>query len=352
MIVRKKIFGIIYLINRGDVLGMTLNSNLHKAKAVKNDEFYTQISDIENELKHYEKYFKDKHIFCNCDDPELSNFWRYFALNFKRLGIKRLTSTHYSEECPQTYRMDMFKEVPQSYNDRETFMTLEETGIELPLGYITPLNSNGDFRNEESIEILKECDIVVTNPPFSLFREYVNQLIKYNKSFIIIGNKTAITYKEIYTLLKENKIWVGMTPMSRDMYFDVSDSYAEFLIENKKEGSGYKRINGVIKARASAIWFTNLKHKKRYEKLTLVAKYKNNEEDFPFYDNYDAIDVKKVVHIPYDYNGIMGVPITFLDKYNPDQFEIIKFRKGNDEKDLRIGEKNPFFRILIKKKEE
>ena len=194
--------------------------------------------------------------------------------------------------------------------------------------------------------IVKEADVVCTNPPFSLFREYVATLVKYDKHFIIIGNKNAITYKEIFLLIKNNKIWCGHTPMSTDLLFDIPKEFAEFLVANNKEGSGYKIVNGVVKGRSQSIWFTNLDISKRHEKLELYKKY--NPAEYPKYDNYNAIDVSKTANIPLDYDGVMGVPITFLDKYNPEQFAIIKFRKGDDEKDLSINGKCPYFRILIR----
>ena len=258
------------------------NANLHKAKTAKNDEFYTQLSDVSKELMHYKEHFKDKVVFCNCDDPSWSAFWKYFHLNFSHLGLKKLISTHYDREKP-TYKMEY-----KGGNDND-----------VEVGTITPLEGNGDFRNAECIELLKQADIVVTNPPFSLFREYVAQLMEHEKEFLIIGNKNSITYKEFFPLLKDNKVWIGY------------ESPAEF---GTPEGIT-KKINGLSR------WFTNLDIKKRHEKLILWKIY--TPEEFPTYDNYDAINVDKVSDIPCDYDGVMGVPITFLDKYNPEQFEII-----------------------------
>ena len=187
---------------------MAGNKLLTKAKRNKKDEFYTQLSDIEKELRHYKDHFFDKHIFCNCDDPEFSNFWRFFALNFNQLGLKRLTSTHY-EENGQSYRLDIYRDVPEEAKNKPTFLTMEGSEADLPLGYITKLEENGDFRSKESIEILKDCDIVVTNPPFSLFREYIAQLMEYDKKFIIIGHQNAITYKEVFPYIRNNQIWLG-----------------------------------------------------------------------------------------------------------------------------------------------
>lgn len=334
----------------------TDNQLLATAKRNKKDEFYTQMSDIEKEMKNYLEHFKDKHVFCNCDDPEFSNFWRYFALNFKRLGLKRLTSTHF-EDNGTSYRMDMYREVPEEAKTKKTFLTLEEIGIDLPLGYITDLKENGDFRSEESLAILKECDIVVTNPPFSLFREYVSQLIEYEKDFIIIGNVNAITYKETFLLIKENKIWLGPSISSGDREFRVPQDYPLTAAGSRIDeyGNKYIRVKGVR-------WFTNLDHNKRHEELILYKSY--TSEEYPTYDNYNAINVNKVKEIPVDYDGVMGVPITFMDKYNPDQFEILGLSASAGysaevvgipflgEKDARplIDNKNIYARIFIKKK--
>jgi hypothetical protein len=206
----------------------------------------------------------------------------------------------------------------------------------------------GDFRSRECIEMLKGADMVITNPPFSLFREYIAQIVAHGKKFLIIGNKNAITYKEVFSLIKENKIWIGVMPMSVDLLFDVPKEYAQTLLATGKEGSSYKIVDGVVKGRSSSIWFTNIDNPKRHEEIPLYRRY--SPADYPRYDNYDAIEVGKVAKIPVDYFGAMGVPITFLDKYNPNQFEIVKFRKGDDEKDLTINGKIPYFRILIKRK--
>ena len=307
----------------------SLNNNLAKAKKNKNDEFYTQLVDIENELKHYKNHFKDKTVYCNCDDPRVSNFFHYFSYNFENLGLKKLITT-----CYKNQNMELF-----SQNNSERAIYLEyngdKNGDKVPnpteIG-IKLLKGDGDFRSPESIELLKQADIVVTNPPFSLFREYVAQLIDYEKQFVIIGNKNAITYKEIFKLIKDNKLWIGNTPMGVDMLFDVPKEFAQKLISNKKEGSSYRLINGVVKGRAQAVWFTNLDHDKRHEDLILYKTY--NEAEYPKYDNYDAINVDKTSDIPIDYKGAMGVPITFLDKYNPEQFEIL----GMDDHRLQYPE--------------
>ncbi|MDD2907270.1 MAG: adenine-specific methyltransferase EcoRI family protein [Candidatus Gracilibacteria bacterium] len=265
------------------------NGNLKKANKAKNDEFYTQLSDIEKELGHYKQHFKGKTIFCNCDDPEESNFFKYFALNFEHLGLKKLVTTHYQEEIP-SYKLEITRGLDLN-NDGK---------VDLSDTKKIKLKQNGDFRSPECIEILKESDIIITNPPFSLFREYVVQLMEYDKKFVIIGNKNAITYKEIFKILKINKIWLGYT------------SASEFCDIN---GNITKKINGLTR------WFTNLDIKKRYEELILYKYY--NEKNYPKYYNFDAINIDKVKDIPKDYSGYIGVPITFLDKYNPEQFEII-----------------------------
>lgn len=210
------------------------------------------------------------------------------------------------------------------------------------------LHGDGDFRSEECVRLLKQADIVVTNPPFSLFREYVAQLMEHDKKFVIIGNKNAITYKEIFPLIKENRLWVGNTSMSKDLLFDVPDEYAQLLVQNRKEGSAYKIVDGVVKARSQSIWYTNLDYPKRYEDLMLVKKY--TPKEYPKYDNLDAIEVGETTDIPGDYNGCMGVPITFMDKHNPDQFEIVRFRKGDDDKDLSVNGKFKYLRIVIRNK--
>ena len=287
---------------------MPNNRDLNKAAINKNDEFYTQLSDIEKELKYYKQYFKDKTIFLNCDDPEYSNFWKYFHLNFYVFGLKKLIATHY-EETKQSYKM----EIVRNGNG--------EGQLSLPDYIKTPLKQNGDFRSEECIEILKEADIVITNPPFSLFREYISQLFEYKKKFIIIGNIHAVKYKEIFPYIKENKVWLGKSIHSGDREFAVPDSYplnaAGYRID--KEGKKYIRVKGIR-------WFTNLEYEKRHEDLTLYKEY--IPEDYPKYVNFNAIDVSKTSEIPYNYYDFMGVPISFIDSYNPDQFEIIGLGSG------------------------
>lgn len=341
------------------------NKNLGTAKTVKNDEFYTQLTDINNELGYYKKYFKNKTVFCNCDDPKESNFWNYFALNFDFLGLKKLISTHFETMKP-SYKLEIEKDINGDgrIDEQDAIKTI--------------LIQNGDFRSPECIELLKEADIVVTNPPFSLFREYVAQLIEYKKDFIIIGNINAITYKDIFKLIKQDKIWFGATCFNGGATYFVApkelyDSQKMSSEKNgyMKEGKFYWRVNGVR-------WYTNLDHKKRHEDLILYKKY--IKKSYPKYDNYNAINVDKVKDIPCDYRGSMGVPISFMDKYNPEQFEIIglgisnsgieigvkpykkqhkKYRKeiqkrGAVDGDLYMIKKGvvdvPYARIIIKKK--
>lgn len=285
------------------------NKNLNAAKNAKKDEFYTQLVDIENELKHYRQHFKGKTVLCNCDDPRVSNFFHYFSYNFEQLGLKKLITT-----CYKNQNRDLF-----SQNDSEQAIWLEYYGDrnnnrvpdpeEIGIHYF---NSDGDFRSPECIELLKEADIVVTNPPFSLFREYVAQLMKYGKKFVIVGNVNAVNYREIFPLIMQNQLWLGFGSGSK--VFEVPSDFERgntFMGENGKK---YAKFGNVC-------WFTNLDIQKRHEELILYSHF--TPEDYPCYDNYDAIEVSKVDCIPCDYDGIMGVPLTFLDKYNPDQFEII-----------------------------
>ena len=297
---------------------MSLNRNLHQAKRQKNDDFYTQLLDIENEIMHYRHHFAGKVVYCNCDDPKISNFYEYFSLNFKTLGLKKLITT-----CYKNQHMDLFSDhISEKAIWLECNQGTYENGAYVPSDpVVRHLNGDGDFRSPECINLLQQADIIVTNPPFSLFKKYVVQLIEHDKKFVIIGNKNAITYKEIFGLIKENKLWIGNTSMSKDMLFDVPQGYADELVTTKKEGSAYKMVNGIVKARSQSIWFTNLDHTKRHEDLTLYKTY--SPDEYPHYDNYDAINVDKTHEIPKDWDGVMGVPISFLDKYNPDQFEML-----------------------------
>lgn len=316
---------------------MAGNKNLHRANREKNDEFYTRLVDIENELRHYTQHFKDKIIFCNCDDPEESNFFRYFALNFEHLGIKKLIATHFDANEP-TYKLEIDRELDLNTDGKIDFQDIQRI----------PLQQNGDFRSPECIEILKQSDIVVTNPPFSLFREYVAQLMEYEKKFVIVGNQNAITYKETFKLIKENKIWLGNK--SGDMAFRVPDYYEEKATRYWQDETGQK-----WRSLGNICWFTNLDYKARHEDLLLYKHY--NPSDYPKYDNYDAIDVSAVKNIPLDYDGVMGVPTTFLAKWNPDQFELLgssRYHDGSTEaNDINfINGKGKFTRILIRRKNE
>ena len=289
---------------------MAKNDNLHKAKDAKNDEFYTRIEDVAEELRHYKKHFAGKDVLCNCDDPTWSAFWRYFHLNFAELGLKKLISTHYDRTEP-TYKME--------------YEGGDDNNVEV--GVKTPLEGNGDFRNRECLDLLDESDIVVTNPPFSLFREYVAELMKHQKKFLILGNMNALTYKEIFPLVRDNQLWYGASIHSGDRKFYVPNDYPLKASGCGVDNNGQKfiRVKGVR-------WYTNLDYKARHEKLVLWKNY--TPEEYPKYDNYDAINVNKYSEIPCDYDGVMGVPITFIDYYCPEQFEIVAFRKGNDGKDL------------------
>ena len=293
------------------------NENLHKAKEAKNDEFYTQLNDVAEELRHYKEHFKGKVVFCNCDDPTSSAFWRYFHLNFDHLGLKKLISTHYDKKRP-TYKME--------------YTGGDDNNIEA--GVKTPLEGNGDFRNQECIDLLEEADIVVTNPPFSLFREYVSVLEEHNKKFLIIGNPNAVTYKEFFPLLKENKVWIGAKPWSSEMYFGVPEEQADYLVKNKKEGSAYVIRNGQILGRAATLWFTNLDIKKRHEKLILWKNY--TPAEFPQYDNYDAINVDKVSNIPCDYCESWEVTEEEFKNLSADEWEITREGEFDGEKSFFI----------------
>lgn len=315
------------------------NKLLQKAKKSKSDEFYTQFSDIESELQHYKSHLKDKVVFCNCDDPRISNFFNYFASNFKELGLKKLIAACYREQERDLFNLEEGNGFFFEY-------TGKEGGNYKPSSTdIIYFNGDGDFRSPESIELLKQSDIVVTNPPFSLFREYVAQLVKYDKKFLVIGNVNAITYKEIFKLIKENKAWLGINLGRGISGFIVPEHYELYGTEARIDSLGNRIVSP-----NNCLWLTNLDTFKRHEDIALTKRYFGNEAEYPTYDNYDGINVNKTKDIPLDYKGAMGVPITFLHKFNPDQFEIIKFRKGNDEKDLSINGKYPYFRILIKNK--
>ena len=340
--------------------GGMANQNLTNAKNAKKDEFYTQLVDIENELRHYREHFRGKTVLCNCDDPYESNFFKYFAANFNSLGLKKLIATCYDgspitgnelpfilevffDEEPRkiAYKVEI-TEVSDVNGDGRVDLADVRYLLENDKNVMQRLKGNGDFRSEECIELLKEADIVCTNPPFSLFREYVAQLVQYNKKFLIIGPYNAITYKEIFPLIMNNRLWLGFGFKAGNAYFKIppgnSTEYAEGV---------YDPSTNLVKFR-NCTWYTNLDHNKRHEELILFKHY--TPEEYPNYDNYNAINVNSTNEIPCDYDGAMGVPITFLDKYNPNQFEIIKFRKGDDDKDLCVNGKCPYFRILIRRK--
>jgi hypothetical protein len=286
------------------------NQNLRNAKAGKKDEFYTQLEDINNELRHYREHFRGKTVLCNCDDPRVSNFFTYFAYNFEFLGLKRLITV-----CYKNQNVDLFSE---NKSERAVYLIYDgdKRGNHIPdvedIG-VLPLKGDGDFRSQECIKLLKQADIVVTNPPFSLFREYVAQLIAYNKKFLIIGHQNAITYKEIFPLIQQNKLWLG---------YGFKGGAGHFFSCYKDTATAGDHREGMIRV-SGVHWFTNLEIKKRHEDLILYKNY--TPEEYPTYANYNAIEVSKTADIPCDFEGKMGVPITFLDKYNPEQFEIIGY---------------------------
>ena len=305
-----------------------LSRNLNAAKKNKEDEFYTQLDDINKELQHYKKHFKNKIIYCNCDDPRISNFFKYFSLNFEHLGLKKLITTCFKNQDWNLFSAEksesaVYLEYEGDKNNNKV-PDPEEIGVH-------NLKGDGDFRSEESIELLKQADIVVTNPPFSLFRDYLDQLIKYGKKFLIIGNINAVSYKNCFEYIKANKLWLG---------------YNTVRHFQKPDGSMYET--------ARSFWYTNLDIKKRHEDFVLYKKY--NKDEFPKYDNYDAINVNKAIDIPLDYDGLMGVPITFLDKYNPEQFELIGIDRQLVEQQTGkvsrffIDNKEIYARVIIRNK--
>lgn len=323
------------------------NESLHKAKGAKQDEFYTTYEDIQNELNHYEKHFKNKTVLCNCDDPYESNFCKFFLRNFNYLGLRRLICTSYYASSVAGTQVS-YADISGEANGLEKGYVLDVS--EVPMangrgvsdadidalirtkGVINELEGDGDFRSEECINYLRQADIVVTNPPFSLFREYLAQLIEYNKGFLIIGNKNAITYKEIFPLIQKNKMWLGCRNINSDMWLIVPENYR-----------CEKIVNGLRLKHIMACWFTNIDVLKRHEELVLYKRYYGNEEEYPKYDNYDAINVNKVADIPCDYFEDMGVPITYLDKHNPERVKIIGSLRP------RLNGKNLYQRILIRR---
>ena len=323
------------------------NKNLNVAKTAKKDEFYTQLTDIERELQHYWPHFAGKVVLCNCDDPYESNFFKYFALRFNQLGLKKLICTCYDGSPVAGTQLSLFS-LDSEGNEKKTAYKVEITEvtdvngdgavdladvehlIQNDKNVLSVLRGNGDFRSPECIELLKQADIVVTNPPFSLFREYVAQLMEYGKKFLIIGNVNAITYKEVFPLIMENRLWLGYGFNAGNAYFRVPE-------ETRREYADgvYDKETDLVKFR-NCHWFTNLDIKKRHEEMDLVCHY--SPEEYPTYDNYDAIEVSKTSDIPFDYDGVMGVPITFLDKYNPDQFEILGITDRGNEYGLKTKE--------------
>ena len=344
------------------------NNNLTSAKKAKNDEFYTQYHDIEKEITAYIEYnsdvFKNKTLLLPCDDPEWSNFTKFFAQNFQNFGLKKLISTSYASESknykagyqPTLFEMDSpeFDKIKTARNGKIFTLDRDRTGNgkvdveDLEWHY---LDGDGDFRSAEIKKLRDEADIIITNPPFSLFREFLSWIVEADKQFVIIGNMNAITYKEVFPLIKEDKMWLGNG-------FHAGNAYFSTPVGREYASGVYNTETGLVKFR-NCCWFTNIDHGRRHQPLPLMSmsdnlKYSKHKEikgklSYDKYDNYDAIEVPFTDAIPNDYDGVMGVPISFLDKYSPEQFEIIKFRHGNDDKDLRLANGNcPYFRILVK----
>jgi hypothetical protein len=347
---------------------MAGNSNLHMSRTEKTDEFYTQLSLIENELKHYKDFFKGKVVFCNCDDPFESNFFKYFAMNFNSLGLKKLIATCYAtspivytqltlfgnevamgkeESKRKPYKIEISEVTDENADGRVDLADVEYL-LRNHKNALTLLHGDGDFRSAECIELLKQADVVVTNPPFSLFREYMAQLIEYDKSFVIIGNQNAITYREILPLIRDNKVWLGYN--SGHFWFMVPDTYEEKKTDFKidKNGQKWRRMGNIC-------WFTNVDIEKRHENMPLFRTY--SPDVYPKYDNYNAIEVSRTAEIPCDYYGVMGVPITFADKYNPDQFEFLGIDKdftsdNNRFKLTQNGKQRTLYaRMVIRRKQ-
>jgi len=328
-------------------MGLT-NATMHLAKAAKRDEFYTQLTDIERELSHYKKHFRGKTVYCNCDDPRISNFFHYFSYNFEKLELRKLITT-----CYKNQDINLFS---KNESDKAVYLEYDgdKNGNKVPdpneIG-IKPLNGDGDFRSQESIELLQKSHIVVTNPPFSLFREYVTQLVKYEKKFVIIGHQNAITYRDIFPLIRDNKIWLGYG-FKRNMAHFVNRHYEDYATDVDHK-DGMIRVSGVQ-------WYTNIDINKRHEKMILYKSY--NKKEYPKYENYDAIEVKNTKDIPKDYDGAMGVPVTFMNKYNPEQFELIGMGEDNGtgysgglwkggSKSCLVNGKAAYKRIFIRNKE-
>ena len=351
-------------------------ASLQKAKTAKNDEFYTRLEDIEKEVRHYTQHFKGKTVFLNCDDPYESDFFKYFAMNFEHLGLKKLISVSYArspivgreislfdiaglEDAPlpkEPYKVEI-TEIPDSNGDGAIDLTDVTHLLKSDKNTITMLNGDGDFRSQESVDLLKQSDIVVTNPPFSLFPEFVGQLIAHKKQFLILGNMNAVTYRDIWPLVRDERIWLGVTRTGTgSMWFRVA--------EDAPEKSGQKIEQGVrLQTVGSSAWFTNLDHARRHEEIPLFRKYVDDPARYPNYDNFTGIEVSRVTDIPLDYDGPMGVPITFLGKHNPDQFEIVAYSRkrhipaemmlnvGLDHSQPYVAGKAKYDRIFIRRKQ-
>lgn len=304
---------------------------LTQAKKSKNDEFYTQLVDIERELVNYSQHFRGKVVYCNCDDPAISNFVKYFYDNFETLGLKKLVATGFrTDEDPHGKYFEYT-------GDTEQRKPYENKRISSLLG-------DGDFRGSECLNLLREADIVVTNPPFSLFRDFIAQMVDFDKKFLVIANVNAITYKEVFSLIQTDKLWLGVHLGRGISGFIVPEHYELYGTEARVNAAGNR-----IVSTNNSLWMTNLDFEKRHENLELAKTYRGNESQYPKYDNFDGINVNKTKDIPSDYFGFIGVPITYLHKHNPEQFELIKFRKGDDGKDLSIKGKCPYFRIIIRR---
>ncbi|MBQ3654602.1 MAG: adenine-specific methyltransferase EcoRI family protein [Synergistaceae bacterium] len=312
------------------------HSLLDRAKTSKRDEFYTLYADIERELRHYEPHFRDKVVFCNCDDPRTSNFFKYFADNFKKLALRKLICA-----CYRKYDPDLFS---PSFEHGFYYEYTEGKNLIPEADELITFHGDGDFRSDESTALLRQADIVVTNPPFSLFREYIALLTAHSKKFLLISSINAITYKEVFTLIQANKLWLGVNFGRGISGFIVPEDYELYGTETRIDSLGRKIISP-----NNCLWLTNLDNFRRHEFIPLTKKYYGHESDYPAYDNYPGINVDRTEDIPMDYAGAVGVPITFLHKFSPEQFEIVGFRKGQDGRDLTIGGKCPYFRILIRR---
>ena len=316
------------------------NNTLHRAKSSRSDEFYTLLEDIEKELVFYKNCFHGKTVYCNCDNPKNSNFFKYFFQNFKSLGLKKLIASYF---VPNTHTL---------FSDEETMhggyveCTPDDIDRDISDLHCKPLVGDGDFRSDECVLLLKQADIIVTNPPFSLFREHLAQITRFKKDFLVIGNINAITYQEVFHLIQADRAWLGVHLGRGISGFKVPDHYEMYGTETQITANGDRIISP-----NNCLWLTNLDIQKRHNLLNLTEVYSGNEDLYPKFDNFNGINVNRTQDIPMDYEGAIGVPITFLHKYNPSQFEIIKFRKGDDGKDLSINGKCPYFRILIKNRQ-